>query len=699
MIDVSHPFFDTNLSWLAFNHRLLLEARDHSVPPLDRLASMGRYSAEVDEFFRLRMPTLYGLRSLSKDLLNKINMYPEPLLEHIYEAIENQLDEFNDALAMELIPELKTAGVYLYFKESYKAEHQDFVRNYFYESVIRHLQPVLLDGRRSQKVIFFQPNALYFIVRLIRKSDPSDVRYAYLNLPTELLGRFVQLPSTKEVQYVTFLDDIVRFCLDQLFVGYEVLDCFALRAQPQASIELGDEYPAPLVQRMNRQLEKIGYATSVNYFCEMGMPAEMRQYLAVRFGMVEADFYERGRYLDYKDLVRFPRVNARLAYSTHPPISHVELGEGVSLFDALLKRDYLLHFPYHATDPVVRLFNEAAVDPFVREIEVSLYKINANSFIINALISAARNGKRVTTYVELNPKLDLKENLDWARRLKESGAKIVFSLPGLKVHAKVALIKRRVKRGWERFGYLGTGGFYKLRDRSTVDHALLTANREITNELELLFGYLKTQEEPQKFKYLPFSSLSVTQFGMVKKIIELIDREIAHAKAGLKASIFIKVNQFQDQSLIKKIYQAGQSGVEVVVFVNESCGVIPDLPTISDRIVVKRLVDRYFDNTRILYFYNRGKEDIYLSSGDLSFRNLYRRIDVMFPISDYHLKKELLRVMANYMADNQKAAILNTYQHNQLPAPADEVPLIRAQEANYRLVTKLVHRTPGLFGE
>ncbi len=697
MIDVSHPYFDTNLSWLSHNYRLLLEAGDESVPPIERLRHLANYSYQIDEFFRVRIPLLTALREVSKDILDKLNLYPDTLLEHVLETAENQLTKFDEILASGVIPALRNDKLHLYFKEPFGLEHQEFVSSFFIEKVFRHVQPVFLEGRRSAKITFFEPDSLYFVLRLQRRGEPAEPWFAYVNIPVEEVGRFIKLPKLDGQRFVAFLDDIVLANLKMLFPGYEVQDCFALRVERDSELAIDDEFPASLAQRITRQLEKKNFTQSQQYFCETGMPTDMKDYLSDRLGIQTTAFYERGRYLFYQDFKTFPTSEKKLEYAPQKAVLHTELRVGESIFDALNRSDQLLHLPYHSIDPVVRFFNEAAVDPFVREIYVSLYKIHAHSFLVNSLISAARNGKRVVAFAELNPKFDIQENILWARKMRDAGVKIVFSLPGLKVHAKIALIKRKVKKGWDRYAYLGTGGFYRMTSREIVDHALLTSHREITNELELLFGYLVTRDEPKKFKYLPFNYLMVSQFNMNKKIIDLIDREVKNSRSGLKAAVTVKINQLQDQSMIAKLYQAGQAGVEIQIIVSDSCCLIPDLPTISDNITVTRLVDRYVENSRIFYFYNRGKQEIFLSSGDWTYRNLYHRIDVGFPVLDDYLRSQLLQVLQNYQTDNQKLVRLDTYQNNH--PVANDSQKVRAQEANYRLTERIEHRTPKLFDQ
>jgi polyphosphate kinase len=688
MIDVSYPYFDINLSWLSNNYRLLLEANDETVPVRERLRFLGLYSYQTNEFFRVRIPSLLAMREVSNDIRSKLNLYPQSLLEHVYETVDNQLHEFNDILISGIIPALNDQGIHLYYKEAFLSEHIPYVRKFFIDKLFRYLVPVFLDVRRNSKLAVFESNEIYLVVRLSYRGDQDEDLYAVVNIPTEPFGRFVELPDYDGKKHVAFVEDLIRENLPLLFPGHDVQNCYAIRAERDIELSFEDEYPGPIAQRIIKQLEKRNFVQPMQFFYEAGMPREMREYLSNKLGIPMNEMYERGRYIFMQDLATFPQMSRKLDYPFQKPVQTIDLEETESIFAAIQRTDQLLHLPYHSYDPIVRFFNEAAIDPYVREIHVSLYKISPNSFILNSLISAARNGKRVITYVELNSKLDIQENLQWSKKMRDAGVKIVLSVPGLKVHAKIALVKRRVQKGWERYAFLGTGGFYRLTSREFVDHALLTNHREITNELELLFGYLFTQDEPKKYKYLPFNFLSVTQFTIQKKLVDLIDREIVNSNAGLRAFITIKINQLQDHTLIDKLYQAGKAGVAVHIIVSQSCSLIPGLPTISDNIVVSRHIDRYIENTRIFHFGNRGNDEIYLSSCDWTFRNLHRRIDVCFPVLDETLKAQMRQVLKNYMNDNQKSVRLDAYQNN-LRFTDEGQPKVRAQDANYKLTERI----------
>jgi polyphosphate kinase len=693
MIDVAYPYFDTNLSWLSNNYRLLLEANDETVPVRERLRFLGIYAYQTKEFFRVRIPNLLAMGEVSNDIRNKLNLFPESLLEHIFETVENQLTEFNDTLTSGILPLMNEQGVHLYYRQTFASDHLPFLRKFFIDKLFRYLQPVFLETRRSSKTPVFESRQIYLVVRLQHKEDSEEDWYASVNVPCEPFGRFLELPELDGKKHVAFVEDVIREHMWLLFPGYNALESYTLRVERETELTIEDEYPAQIAQKVLKQLEKRNFIQPTQYFYESGMPLYMREYLVSKVGIPMNEFHERGDYIYMQDLTKFPTLSRRLDYPYQRPIQNPEFDENVSVFESLQRGDQLLHLPYQSYEPIVRFFNEAAIDPHVREIHVSLYKISPNSFILNSLISASRNGKRVTTYVELNTKLDIQENLQWSRKMRDAGVKIVLSVPGLKVHAKMALVKRKVHKGWERYAFLGTGGFYRLTSREIVDHALLTSHRELTNELELLFGYLSTQDEPKRYKYLPFNYLQVTQFTLLKKLLELIDREIANCNAGLKSFITIKINQVQDHILIDKLYQAGQAGVPVHVIVSESCGLISGLPSLSDNIVVSRHVDRYIENTRIFHFGNRGNDEIFLTSCDWTHRNLHRRIDICFPVLDEGLKNQMRAVLRNYVNDNQKSVRLDLYQNN-LRIAEDAKGKVRAQEANYRLVEKIEKNAP-----
>jgi polyphosphate kinase len=693
MLDVSHPYFDSGLSWLSYTHRLLMEASDESVPLVERLRFLGRFAKEKDEFIKEKIPFNRAMTLASRDTLDKLNLYPETLLEHIRETLASQFQEFTHILTNSILPALREGGANLIFKTPFRQAHHEFLTNYFMKEVFRHIQPVFLNSRKSLKNIFPEPTVFHLIVRLYKdlhaessSGDTEEFLYACVNIPVTHTSRFVELPDLDNMKQIAFLEDVIRFNLDLIFPGYVVHDCYTIRSEKPTHPELEDELIPLYATRVAKQLEKQGFVTPQFVFHEEGMPDSLLHFLSERFDIPLDEWIEKGAYLNYSDLADFPKLGKRLEYPVLQQLSAIRQSENI--FEILSQEDQLLHLPYHSHWPILKFFNDAAIDPHVREIHVSLYKISGQSFLVNSLISAARNGKKVTAFVELNPKLTDHESPIWAKKMKDAGIKVYFSTPGLKVHAKIALIKRKVKKGWERYAYLGTGGFYRLTAAESTDHVLLTTHSEICNELELLFAYLATGQEAKKFKYLPFNFLHVSQFNMHRKLIELIDREIQHSKMGKKAAIAIKINQLQDKQLVDKLYHASRVGVSVAIIVTNGLSLIPDLPTISENITVMRIVDRFKENSRLFYFHNDGKEDLLLSSADWTHRNFHRRIDVTFPILDRGFKRTLIQMLENYLNDNQKAVRLDVYQNNVRLRSTTVSTKIRAQEANQKLIER-----------
>jgi polyphosphate kinase len=416
MIDVAYPYFDTNLSWLSNNYRLLLEANDETVPVRERLRFLGIYAYQTKEFYRVRIPNLLAMGEVSNDIRSKLNIFPESLLEHIYETVENQLREFNDILSGAILPALNEQGVHLYYRETFAAEHQGFLRKFFIDKLFRYLQPVFLDSRRTLKTPAFESKQLYLVVRMQHSEDAEEDWYATVNVPSEPYGRFLELPEWDGKRHVAFMEDVIRENLPLLFPGYNILESYAVRVERETELSIEDEYPMPIAQRILKQLEKRNFVQPSQYFYESGMPLYIREYLVSKAAIPMNDFHERGDYLLMQDLAKFPALSRRLDYPTQRAVQNPEFDETKSVFESIQQADQLLHLPYQSYEPIVRFFNEAAVDPHVREIHVSLYKISPNSFILNSLISASRNGKRVTTYVELNTKLDIQENLQWSKK-------------------------------------------------------------------------------------------------------------------------------------------------------------------------------------------------------------------------------------------------------------------------------------------
>jgi polyphosphate kinase len=421
----------------------------------------------------------------------------------------------------------------------------------------------------------------------------------------------------------------------------------------------------------------------------------MLQALAQTFELKKDDLFPGGRYHNLYDLFKLPNpLSPRLRGALMEPLLQRELENTESILQAMEQKDYLLHFPYHSYDYILRFFNEAAIDPAVEEIKITLYRIAAHSFIANALISAARNGKKVTVFVEVKARFDEENNLRWADKMKEAGVEIIYSLPGLKVHAKVALVTRRLADGRKkRYAYLGTGNFNENTARTYTDHGLLTCHSKFTKELSHVFDYLCGHKKEFHFKHL-----LVAQFNMQEKFIRLIDREIVHARNGLSASICLKLNNLEDEKMIDKLYEASQAGVQVRLIIRGICCLVPGVAGLSENIHVIRLVDTFLEHSRVFVFGNNQEPEVYLASADWMKRNLYRRVEVGFPVYQQELKEEIMQILDLQLRDNLKAVWLDHKQENLPVLPQLDSPLLRAQTEIYEwLKRKEEQYSSGMF--
>ena len=658
-----------------------MEAADGSVPLYQRIKFIAIYSSNLDEFFRVRVAAWRRISAIKKKKLKpEMTVSPKKLLRQILQEVDHQQKEYGKILTKSILPELKDSSIILYQGNKILKSHRKPVNRYFLSKVLSYLQPVFLtDG--NHRAPFLENGALYFILKLERVHAQRTLHYALLNIPSDSLPRFFRLPDFRSKHYIMYLDDIIRANLHYVFPGYKVLGCYSVKMNRDADIEIEDEYSGDLVEKIRNQVEKRKVGVPTRFLFDGSMPADILGFIKQRYQLEEEDLIKGGRYHNLHDFMKFPNpVAPKLEEHPMPALENSNLDNEPSILDNIARRDQILHFPYQSYDYVLRFFNEAAIDPRVKEIKVTLYRVAHDSMIANALISAAKNGKKVTAFVEVKARFDEANNLKWANKMEAAGVKLIYSLPGLKVHAKVAFIHRELKEGDQSFAYFGTGNFHEGTARIYCDHGLLTSNPDLTDELNLVFEFLETQQKVESFEHL-----LVAQHNMQTKFIELIDREIDHHTKGLPASIIIKLNNIEDQVMIDKLYEASQKGVKITLVVRGICCLVPEAE-FSKNIKVIRLVDRFLEHARAFYFHNLGQEDLYLASADWMNRNLYRRIEVGFPIVDKQIKNELLRILKFQIADNTKAYRLDSWQQHR-PNNRRKVK-VRAQLDTYQWLKK-----------
>lgn len=677
------PYLDRDLTWLSFNYRILEEARDGSLPLYDRIKFLAIYSSNLDEFFRVRVASLRSLSEIrKKKITQRLPFEPRPLLDQIHRVVEAQQNEYGFVWRECIMPDLRANGIVLYGEEPLLPAHEREVSRYFRSKVLSYLQPVFLDEGR-EKGAFLNNREIYLAVLLSPETADAgrpESRLAYLNVPSGALGRFTQLSPAGGKHYLAMLDDVIRRNLHLVFPGYRATHCHSIKLNRDAELNLEDEYTGDLVKKLRERLEKRKIGRPTRFLYDGAMPAAMRNRLVAALNLSEDDVMAGGRYHNMHDLMGLP--NPLKPYLEEPPLaplSHQSLDRAASVFSAVDAGDQLLHFPYHSYEYVLRFFNEAAIDPLVDEIKVTLYRIATDSLIANALISAAKNGKRVTVFVEVKARFDEDNNLRWAGEMEKAGVRILYSLPGLKVHAKIALVKRRSPEGrnaW--YGYLGTGNFNERTASLYCDHGLLTRHEAMTRELGRVFAFLEGKKPKRSFAHL-----LVAQFNMQPDLLTKLDREIAHARAGKAAKVIIKLNSLEERTMIDKLCEAGRAGVRVELIVRGICCLSPDCPGWSDNVRVYRLVDRYLEHARVFYFLNDGKEEFYLSSADWMNRNLHHRIEVGFPVYQPRLREEFRRILALQLADRVKLCRLDRNGNNIRLAGEVGTLAIRAQAEIY----------------
>ncbi|WP_118951891.1 polyphosphate kinase 1 [Taibaiella helva] len=661
-----------DISWLAFNGRVLQEATRSGVPLLERLKFLSIYSSNLDEFYRVRIPALLALSRI--DGPEKAD---EGIPGEVNRIIAGQQQTFGRVLREAILPALEAQGICFVYRQPVPEPLKAATREYFLSRLAAFLQLVRLSAAGD----FFPENNKIYLAIGITEGDKEDV--VILNIPSPECGRFYTA-TVDGIQYVLTIDDIIKDNLAFVVPGVQIRSCYSFKITRDAELDLADEFKGDIAEKIEQQItiRDLGLATRLLYDAEM--PAAELQQLVQTFHLEHATLVEGGAYHNLRDLADFPVKRDSLSYDRWPSVPC-----GLSaqrIFERIEKQDMLLHVPYHSYDTVLQFFNEAALDPAVTDISITLYRMAGDSLIGNALISAARNGKNVTVFVELKARFDEANNIRWSKRMKAAGVKIIYSIPGLKVHAKVALVRKRVAGRNVYYGLLATGNFNESTARFYTDHILMTAHKGMLRELELLFIFLAKRRKPETAdRFFAPEHLLVAQFNLQNVFLRLIADEIAAAQQGKPAGIAIKLNNLEEEVMINKLYEAAQAGVKVALLVRGICRLKPGMPGLSEGITVKRIVDRYLEHGRIFIFHNNGDPRVYLGSADWMNRNIYRRIEVCFPVYAPELKQALQEMMRIQLEDTGSAVTLDASGNN-TGGPSDAPDALHAQRELYQLI-------------
>ncbi|MCE7994053.1 MAG: polyphosphate kinase 1 [Roseivirga sp.] len=644
---------DRDLSWLSFNRRILQEAGDSTVPLYERIKFLAIYSSNLDEFFRVRVAAIRSLAGLGKKRIQKeLEFDPKLLLKDILSEVNDQLDLLGRTFRNDILTDLKEQGIRLYHRDHVLKSHKREVTAYFKSHVLAGIQPVFFEDSPH---LFLENNNLYLILELQNPEIPDKLEYAQLRIP-EGLPRFRQLSRLRGKDYIIFIDDIIRENLSFVFPDHLVLNCYSIKLNRDQDVALEKKISEHIVDRVKKQLEKRKVGVPTRFLYDQQMPDHMLTLLSDKLGLKAKELVAGGRYHNMNDLMKLPNPKAPLLETPGlQPVALRVLDQHQSLFDAMDEQDRMLHFPYQSYDYILRLFSEAAIDPKVISIRATLYRIAANSVVGQALISAAKNGKKVEVFVELKARFDEANNIRWAKKMEEAGVKVTYSLKDLKVHAKVALIQRVTERKTKSYAFFGTGNFNESTAGIYADHGLLTAHKGMCKELNQVFEYLQHGQSISK----NLKHLLVARFNMQKRFLRMIDREIEHVKNGKEGQIIIKLNNLEEETMIVKLYEASQAGVKIDLIIRGICRLKPQTPGLSENIRAIRIVDGYLEHARIFKFANNGDPELYLSSADWMGRNLHRRIEVGFPIYDDVALEELNEMLNLQLADNTKARLLD----------------------------------------
>ena len=669
-MEKTRKYFKRDISWLSFNYRVLMEAMDKTVPLFDRIKFLSIYHSNQEEFYRVRVSEYHQiLADTSKDAEEK--RQAEETLTAINQEVNRQVDIFNKFFFNDIIPELEQNGMVLYHQEKIEECHQQEVRNFFKEEIFPFLQPVLI--LKNDIVSFLRDNRLYLAVKMYKKSerDTPDRQpfYAQIKIPFSKVPRFISLTPYNGKRYVMFIDDMIALNLDIVFPGFDIDSHYAIRVSRDADFSIEAKEGGNIVDAVRKRVKKrkIGNANRLVY--DGNMPTDMREYICEAYDIPHDQCIRSGRYLNLEDLSKLPNLTEKVLSETLPqPMRLPIFDNATSMFDVIRQRDFLIHFPYQSFDYLTRFLTEAADDPSVTDIKLTQYRVAENSEVIDRLLYAARKGKQVTVYVEIKARFDEENNIITSELMRESGIRVVYSTPGLKVHAKALLIKCATTDASQppAYAFLSTGNFNEDTAKIYSDMGLFTVNRNITGELDKLFSILDGSSTDRYF-----GTLLVAQFNMVDVLKQKIRFEIEEARQGRKAHIILKMNGLHDTGMIDALYDASEAGVQIDLIVRGINCLVPDQPY-SRNIHTVRIIDSYLEHARIWYFYAGGHEDIYLSSADWMRRNLNRRIETAVPVFDQRIKNEILSILELQLHDNVKACYIdenlnNHYIRNNLP--------------------------------
>ena len=641
-------YVERDVSWMYFNHRILQEAEKEFVPLLERLSFLGIYSNNLDEFFRVRVASLNRMleRKLDKDTEQQI----KKSLKTINKLNESYSKEYTEAVDR-VFEELENHKIRLVTEACLNDEQKDFLSQFFYDKLNGSVNPIWLSEIEDLTVL--EDNRIYLIVEKCERKD-NKKKYAVVKVPDRVYGRWVKIPSSDGFDNIMYLDDVIRYCLPLVFLGFKesTYRAYSFKFTKDAEMEMDNDADFGTMEKIALGVNSRKKGEAVRVIYDHEMPREMQKKLRERLNTKELDAsLAGGRYQNHKDLMSFPDCGHKdLKYEKWTPIMKPEFVSNESILDQIRQKDRFIHVPYHSFNGYIRVLREAAIKPEVKAIKTTLYRLAKDSKVVKALITAARNGKKVTAVVELLARFDEESNIKWSKRMQEEGVNVIFGVEGLKIHSKLLYIES--KKG--NIACIGTGNFHEGNAKIYTDYLMMTARPKIVNEVAKVFDFIDRPFSPFRF-----NELLVSPNSMKNRILRMLDTEIKNVSEGKEAWVKIKINHITDTDMVTKLYQASQAGVKIDIVIRGNCSLVPGLKGLSENIRCVGIIDRYLEHSRILIFANGGKPRFFIGSADWMPRNLLNRIEVLTPVYDEEMQADLMRTISYGMRDSTNGRLID----------------------------------------
>ena len=661
MTVIKTPLINREISWLYFNERVLQEAADHTVPLIERIRFLAIFSSNLDEFYRVRVATLNRLATVVNKVKEELGYNPKKTLNQIKNIVVKQEKKFN-LLYTDIIKELADNKIFIINDIQLNVTRGKFVKQYFRDYILPTIVPIIVDEKAPFPEL--RDRVIYLLVKLIKTEEDQSkpkIKHALIEIPKSL-NRFLVLPETNNLKFIILLDDIIRYSLDEIFFifDYNHIEAHSLQITRDAELDLDKTVSDKFVELLTKSIQKRKKGKPMRLLYDSEMPMDMLSLVVNKLSLNSESLIPGNRYHKFKDFIAFPNMgDDTLEYEKILPLPVKDLSIQKGMFALIKRRDYLVNLPYQSFDYVIHFMREAAIDPKVIEINITLYRLAENSKIINALINARRNGKKVNCLVELKARFDEQANIFWTNRLQEEGVTVNYGITGYKVHTKICLITRLEKGEEVFYANLATGNYNEKTARIYCDHSLFTADKRLTTELRKVFDAINKKVISKGYKHLIVSPLETRS-----KLFTLINTEIKNAKAGKTAYVILKMNSLADEQTIIKLYEASNAGVKIKLIIRGMCCLIPGKKGFSENIEVLSIIDKFLEHARIWIFANGDKEKIFLLSADLMTRNLDHRVEVGFPIYDSNIKEEIRQMVDIQLMDNTKAREINQLNNN-----------------------------------